>query len=245
VLTSGQSTVTGLNDPSKGSILSTSMDATPVQAGGKLISGDISLVNPTGKVQLSSGISVGGTSNQSLIQKEHVHKGVPDPRFPDVDTSVYSAFATNTYTPGMTILDNVRIPAGTNPTFNGNSLIRGVLYIETPNRVSFGGNTTVQGMIVVQNDTALNTSTNVIDFSGSVVHQQASTLPESFGDVRKLDGVFCWQTTSWSRCGATSGWCTATSSPASSRWAAAPRARSRAASSRRPTFRRPSTAAPT
>ena len=61
---------------------------------------------------------------------------------------------------------------------------------ETPNRVSFGGNTTVQGMIVVQNQTALNTSTNVIDFSGSVVHQEASTLPESFGDVRKLSGVF-------------------------------------------------------
>jgi hypothetical protein len=190
VVTSGQSTVTGLTDPSKGSILSTSMDPTPVQAGGKLISGDISLVNPTGKVSLTSGISVGGTNNQTLIQKEHVHKGVPEPRFPDVDTSVYSAFATNTYTPGMTVLDNVRIPAGTNPTFLGNTLIRGVLYVETPNRVSFGGNTTVQGMIVVQNETALNTSTNVLDFSGSVVHQQASTLPDSFGDVRKLNGVF-------------------------------------------------------
>jgi hypothetical protein len=191
VATSGQSTVTGLTDPTKGSVLSTNTtNPTPVSIMGKLVSGDVSTVSATGNVVWGSGTSIGGTSNRTLIATDHVHKGVPEPRFPDIDTTVYAQYATNSYAAGMTQLDNVRIPAGTNPSFSGNTLIRGVLYVEAPNRVSFGGNVTVQGMIVVQNGAPLDTGNNLIDFSGSVVHKQASTLPASFGDVRKLDGVF-------------------------------------------------------
>jgi len=191
VLTSGQSTITGLTDPTKGSVLSTNTTAaTPVSIMGKLVSGDVSSVNKDAVITFGSGTSIGGTSNRTLINQDHIHRGVPEPRFPDVDTTVYSQYATNTYSSGMTILDNVRIPAGTNPSFSGNTLVRGVLYVEAPNQVHFGGNTVVQGMIVVQKNASLNTSTNVIDFSGSVVHKPASSLPESFGDVRKLDGVF-------------------------------------------------------
>jgi len=191
VATSGQSTITGLTDPTKGSVLSTNTtSATPISIMGKLVSGDLSTVSETATIAWANGTSIGGTASNMLITRDHIHKGVPEPRFPDIDTNVYAQYATNTYTSGMTQLDNVRVPAGTNPTFNGSTLIRGVMYVEAPNHVSFGGNVTVQGMIVVQNGAPLNTSTNVIEFTGSVQHKQASTLPASFGDVRKLDGVF-------------------------------------------------------
>ena len=191
VLTSGQSTIKGLTDPTKGSVLSTNMtEATPISILGKLVSGDLSTVNKDAAVAVGSGTSVGGTNSRTLIFADHVHRGVPEPRFPDLDTTVYSRHATNTYVEGMKVLDNVRIPAGTNPSFLGSTTIRGVLYVEAPNVVNFGGNVTVQGMVVVENDAALNTSTNVLDFSGSVIHQPASSLPESFGDVRKLNNIF-------------------------------------------------------
>jgi hypothetical protein len=191
VSTTGQSTITGLTDPTKGSVLSTNTtSATPISIMGKLVSGDLSTVSETAAISWANGTSIGGTSSNMLITRDHIHKGVPEPRFPDVDTTVYATYATNTYVTGMNQLDNVRIPAGTNPSFSGNTLIRGVLYVEAPNRVSFGGNVTVQGMIVVQNGAPLDMTNNLLDFSGSVVHKPASTLPASFGNVRALDGVF-------------------------------------------------------
>jgi hypothetical protein len=56
------------------------------------VSGDISIVNPNGNVSYS-GATIGGTSNSVLIQ-DHIHKGVQEPDFPDIDTSAYAAFAT-------------------------------------------------------------------------------------------------------------------------------------------------------
>jgi hypothetical protein len=191
VLTSGQSTIKGLTDPTKGSVLSTNVtDPNPISIMGKLVSGDLSTVNKDADILVGSGTSIGGTNSRTLIFADHVHRGVPEPRFPDLNTTVYARHATNTYADGMKVLDNVRIPAGTNPSFNGNTLIRGVLYVEAPNVVSFGGNVTLQGMIVTDNNATADTSANVLDFSGSVVHQSAATLPESFGDVRKLVNVF-------------------------------------------------------
>jgi hypothetical protein len=191
VSTTGQSTVTGLTDPTKGSVLSTNTtSATPISIMGKLVSGDLSTVSETANIAWANGTSIGGTASNMLITRDHIHKGVPEPRFPDVDTTVYAQYATNPYVSGMNQLDNVRIPAGTNPSFTGNTLIRGVLYVEAPNRVSFGGNVTVQGMVVVQNGAPLDMTNTLLDFSGSVIHKPASTLPASFGDVRALDGVF-------------------------------------------------------
>jgi len=46
-------------------------------------------------------------------------------------------------------LQNIRIKAGTNPTFN-DVLIEGVVFVETPNNVKFTGNATLQGVIVTQ-----------------------------------------------------------------------------------------------
>jgi hypothetical protein len=197
VLTGGNATITGATDPTKGSILSTSLDATPVEVMGGLISGDISLVNATGKVKLGAGVSVGGTSNTTLIQKDHVHKGVPEPKFPYVDTDVYAQYVTNTWTEGMTYLENCRIPAGTVKDFQGNTQIRGVLYIEGSCKITFSGSVDIQGVIVTANDAPQATitngavSNNVIEFTGSVTASSMDSLVGSqFDQVKKLKGAF-------------------------------------------------------
>ena len=195
ISTSGNSSITGLTDPTKGSILSTNTDnPTPVTIMGKLVSGDVSTVSETATVNFGSGVSIGGTNNTSLIRQYHIHKGVAEPRFPDIDTSVYQQYATNLYASGMTVLDNCRIPAGTgtpeSPLRLGGVTIRGVLYIEGSNYIEFAGNTQLQGVIVTANNVSLNTAKNVLYFSGSMTSQPIDTLPESFGDVRKLTGAF-------------------------------------------------------
>src|SRR5688500_12214155 len=147
ITTSGASTIKGLTDPARGGILSTSSSPTAVTINGKAVSGDIGMTNPKASVSLGSGVSVGGTYNTALIYKNHVKTGVPEPRFPDVDTAVYSKFATNVYAAGMTNLDNVRVPAGVTASVSGGT-VRGVLYLEKGAAVKFSGSTVVQGVIV-------------------------------------------------------------------------------------------------
>ncbi|QOV90114.1 pilus assembly PilX N-terminal domain-containing protein [Humisphaera borealis] len=188
IVTSGSSRIIGQGDPARGSILSTNMtDATPVVINGKEVSGDISIVNPTGSVSYS-GASIGGTSNTILIQ-DHIHKGVQEPDFPDVDTSAYAAYAVTKYT-GQKTLDNVYIPANTNPKFTGNTTIKGVLYIKAPNVVDFGGTVTIQGVIVVENGAALDLTKNQLNFTGNVNATGVETLPASYGGLRNLTGAF-------------------------------------------------------
>jgi hypothetical protein len=189
VVTSGSSTITGLTDPTKGSVLSTSTDDEPVRIGGKLVSGDISVVG-TGDVDFSSGTSIGGTTNRALIERYHIHRGVPEPRFPDIDTTVYERYVTSTYADGDTILTNARIPADTNPEISGGTL-KGVIFIEAPNVVKFSGGTNVQAVIVVENGAAFDMVNNVIEFTGSVTASPVESLVgEEFAEIRKLKGAF-------------------------------------------------------
>lgn len=188
VTTDGASRIRGATDPKKGSILSATMtDLIPVEALGKEISGDVSITNPNGTVRLGSGVSVGGTSSTTEINKEHIHKGVPAPEFPTVDVTAFKQYATNTYTGGSTLV-NARIPANTNPTFTGGAVLKGVIFIETPNVVTFRGNADLQGVIVVQNSPTGTLTSNILDFRGNVSVTGVETLPESFGDLRKLTG---------------------------------------------------------
>ncbi len=189
ITTAGASQILGSPDPTKGSLLSTDMvDATPVSAGGKVISGDISITNPTGNVSVAG--SIGGTSNVSLINANHIHKGVPAPDFPTVDTSAFSSYAVTKYVAGNKTLDNFYIAPNTNPTFSGNTTIKGVLLIQTPNKVTFSGNVTIQGAIVVQNNPTGTISQNVLNFSGNTTVQGVETLPASYGTLRTLTGAF-------------------------------------------------------
>ena len=82
------------------------------------------------------------------------------------------------------------IPPNTNPTFNGNTTIQGVLLVQAPNVVTFGGNLTVQGVIVSDNSSTLDLVHNQLKFAGTVNASSVDTLPASFGGLRQLTGAF-------------------------------------------------------
>ena len=197
VATSGSAKIRGATDASKGSILAASLTApTPVSVQGPLVSGDISITNPTGNVVFGSNTTVGGTSDDAEIIAEHIHKGVPEPEFPTVDTDVFKPFVTDSVT-GLpryyisgNVLENMVIRANTNPTFAGGAIIRGVVYVETPNVITFRGNSVIQGVIVGPNTPSGNLSTNVLSFAGTVNAMGVESLPDTFGDLRKLTGSF-------------------------------------------------------
>ncbi|MDB5297357.1 MAG: hypothetical protein JWO31_3340 [Phycisphaerales bacterium] len=188
IVTSGAARIIGQGDPARGSILSTNMtDPTPVVVGGKEVSGDISIVNPNASVSYS-GATIGGTSNYAQIA-DHIHKGVKEPDFPDIDTTAYAAYATTKYTGGKT-LDNVYIAPNTNPKFNGGTTIRGVLFVKAPNVIDFGGNVDIQGVVVVENGATMDLAKNALNFTGNVTVRGVETLPASYGGLRNLTGAF-------------------------------------------------------
>jgi Tfp pilus assembly protein PilX len=179
--TLGATTITGLTDPTKGSVLSADMaSTTPVSISGKQVSGDVSIVNPNGNIAVGSSSSVGGTTDPTSM-KQHLHIGVPAPTFPTIDTSVYTAYAVNKYT-GNGICNNCYIPPNTNPTFTGGGQVNGVMWVQAPNQVSFKGNTTITGVIVSDTGSsapAFNASQNVISIAGTVSATPLSQMPTS------------------------------------------------------------------
>jgi hypothetical protein len=179
VATAGATYIQGATDPTKGSVLSADMiNATPITLSGKAVSGDVSIVNPSGSISVASGSSVGGTTDPTKVP-QHLHVGVPSPTFPWIDTSPFTAYATNPFNSSMTTLTNVVIPPNTNPRFTGNVTINGVLYIQTPNVVTFKGNATVNGVVVTDTTGTYNGTTNQIVFSGSVSATPLSAMPTS------------------------------------------------------------------
>ncbi len=96
-----------------------------------------------------------------------------------------------TSNPAGTSFTNIRIKANSNPKFNANTVMRGVVFIETPNNVTFNGGATIQGSIVVQNNPTGSPATNSIKFSGNITHKGVETLdPAVFGNLTKLTGSF-------------------------------------------------------
>jgi hypothetical protein len=165
------------------SVMSGKETAPAIAMSGGTITGNLTVVGP-GLASVTGG-TVRGSSNAAYIQANYVKQTPDKPEFPVVDTTVFKAYATNTYTSGS-ILKNVRIPAGTNPKFTGGSTIQGILYIESPNTVEFRGHTQMQGMIVFEN--AGTPATNVIDMRGNFSHLPLPNGAE-FDSLRSISGI--------------------------------------------------------
>jgi len=183
----GNARVLGADDPADGSILSATYSTTnAIQLTGNVqIAGDAAVVNPDGLIRETGNATVDG---QQII-------GAAEPEWPQVDISCFKAFATNTYSGGGSgdlTLSNICIPPNTNPTFSGNVVILGVLYIQPPNKVTFSGNASIVGVIVADEPTSDNLTANQIKFTGNVSTAGVQNLPAgaAYDGLRDLTGSF-------------------------------------------------------
>lgn len=164
--------------------------------GKSAISGTVSISDAYADVSLSSNAEVGGLSGDDAIEN-NISIGVEEIEFPEPDVSSFEQYVqnvvdANTDTSTDLALDNIRIVAGTNPTFNGHVTIRGIVFIEQPNIVTFDGSASVTGIIIGDGDVDAASELNQVVFSGNVNTYGVSELPdeEQFTDLKTQTGSF-------------------------------------------------------
>jgi hypothetical protein len=193
----GNASLRGANNRQEASLLTTaSIVGNEVGLNGNCtVDGDVSVGPPDGNVGVVGNISIGGATGAAIWN--HVDLGVGDVPFPSIDPNVFAPFATNlvtsaTGTTGNKTFTNIRIKAGTNPTFSGNIIIKGVVFIETPNVVRFAGNLNFTGVMVTQDAGSGNTAGNAIHFAGNTTSAGVESLPDTpeFHDLRQVPGTF-------------------------------------------------------
>jgi hypothetical protein len=157
--------------------------------GNSSIAGSVKIGNPLAFVDLQGGqASIGGETGEAALN--HVFTGVDPPEFPTPDPGYFDHYVQNVFDPETDTttdltLENIRIPANTNPTFSGNVTLNGIIFIETPNIVTFTGGSTITGIIVGNGDYEDNSETNQIIFRGNVNSYSVSALP----DEPQFDGI--------------------------------------------------------
>lgn len=190
----GFAKIVGLNDPTEGSVLSATeshLDAIHVE-GSALVSGDLYTTGDNSYAVLGGSAAIGNTCDPAEFSA-HIHNGVElPPDFPNIDMTSLLPLAVNTYTGTEgDVLTNIRIPAGTNPTFNHDMVLNGIIYIEAPNRVSFEGSATLNGIIATEANHP-DIAACQLDFRGNVNAYGVDVLPDTpeFADVKLQTGTF-------------------------------------------------------
>jgi hypothetical protein len=192
----GKTGVDGLNQKSEADIYIESentIDALSMK-GASAIAGDVQIGNPNAQASVGNSSSVGGESGQDAIDN-HVTIGAPPFDFPGVDIVGFEDYVENDFDPStdtsqdMT-LENIRIPANTNPHFSGNVVVRGIVFIESPNVVQFTGNADITGIIIGEGNLAFPSDENQLIFRGNVSSQSVSGLDAAFGDLRLETATF-------------------------------------------------------
>ena len=169
----GNPTIRGINSNSEADIYieSGNNNLAMLVTGNTNFDGDISIGNTTANVDFWGDVKIGGDTGQTAIDN-HVTIGVESPEFPVPDTLHFLQYATGNVIDSSTdltnsmTLTNVKIAAGTDPNFEGNITIEGILYIEQPNIVTFSKNVALNGMIVGNGDVN-DPGTNSISFLGN------------------------------------------------------------------------------
>ena len=161
--------------------------------GNSSIAGDVHITNPNAVVSLQGGqAGIGGETGQAAIDN-HVFTGVPPTEFPVPNPAYFEGYVQNIYDPNvvLTEYENVRILAGTNPTFSTVTL-KGVVFIEAPNVVTFTGDTNITGLIVGDGELSDNSETNRIIFNGTVNSYPVGDLPDEpqFAELKNETGTF-------------------------------------------------------
>lgn len=161
------------------------------------LEGDVYFSNPDAYASLTGNVSIAGVSCRDDEIWGHVHTGTGDVEFPEVDPTVYEPFATNivdgsTQTNGNKTFTNIRIKAGTNPTFSGNITINGIVFVEVPNEVRFSGNLDLTGVVVTGDAGEDAYEDNTVRFTGNTSVRGVEQLPDTpeFQGLREMPGAF-------------------------------------------------------
>ena len=165
--------------------------------GNSQIAGNVSIANPIASVELQGGnAGIGGETGQDAIDN-HVSFGVTPSDFPEPVPSYFEPYVTtiidsNTDTASDATFENPKIPANTNPTFTAQMILKGIVYIETPNVVSFSGGADVTGIIIGDGDINDDSGENRIIFGGNVSSHPLSELPDEaqFEWIKERTGTF-------------------------------------------------------
>jgi len=174
----------GANDPEEGSIYSAAEgDAIDIDSG--YVDGDVCTLHE------DAVIDCGATVNGDI------ETGVPEVPIPTLDGSVFEPFATNIVDASTVVnkggtFENIRILAGTNPSFDKAVTIRGVMYVEAPNYVYFKNNVDFTGVIVTEDPgEGADPATHKIEFKNNLTLNGIEDLPDSseFEDLKQHEGT--------------------------------------------------------
>jgi hypothetical protein len=131
------------------------------------------------------------------------------PKFPIVETTPFASFVPSASAPqgpkvitatssiaATATLTNIRIKANANTSFGNSVNLNGVIYIESPNKVSFGGGVRISGVIVTDNNLAVPAASNQITLDNGVRVDGVETLDacafaagERIAELKQLSGV--------------------------------------------------------
>lgn len=189
----GNPTMRGVNSTDEADIyIESANDNTALHvAGNTNFDGDISIGNENANVDFEGDILIGGDHGQEAIDN-HVFTGVDPSEFPVPDTGHFLQYATgsdigsSTDTSGNMTLVNRKILTVANPVFEGNVIIKGILFIEQSNTVTFNGNVSLRGIIVADGDVD-EPGTDRITFLGNF---ETRPYPEGsdFDEIRSETG---------------------------------------------------------
>ncbi len=161
--------------------------------GNSQIAGDVYITNPDATVTLQGGqAGIGGETGQDAIDN-HVSVGDAPIGFPVPNPGYFQQYVgPNDIDTNDVVFENIRIPAGTNPTFSAGVTMIGIVFVETPNVLTFTGHVDITGIIVGNGDVNDNSGTNQIKFEGSVTSSSVSELPDEpqFDQLRNETGTF-------------------------------------------------------
>ncbi|MFC1652232.1 hypothetical protein ACFL3F_00790 [Planctomycetota bacterium] len=159
------------------------------------IGGTIKIANPIPIIDIQGGqASVGGESGEDAL--DNIYTDVPCAQFPTPDANVFKPYATTVFdisgTSTDAVLENVYIPANTNPKFSGQTVIRGVMLVETPNIIEFQGGVDITGVIVGDGDMDDDSATNQMIFGGNVASDPVDALPDEtqYEGLEEQQGTF-------------------------------------------------------
>jgi len=188
-------TVTAVNTPWEADMfVESSGNSTAVRVGGNTnFDGEVNVGNSSANVDFVGDVQIAGDSGQTALDN-HVHIGMDSPEFPSPDTDRFRPYATGDIIDSSTDLSadnflvNCRIAAGTNPVFPKSVTIQGVLFIESPNRVTFSENVALEG-IIVADGAVVNSdpSSRCINFMGNFASGPYPSGSE-FDAIRQEEG---------------------------------------------------------